>query len=607
MVIKLTTLGTCRLQTEDGQALNVPTMSLKMLAYLCDLGMPVARRELSLFLWPIASTSAATNLRSTIRRLLNALPANCKAVLKQEQGYVSIDRRLLIWDVATSGLGSEHCDLGLACDALSLRFLPNSGGGNSHFDHWVRDVRARLLGQLRSACLKIKDQGLDVAMRADLKRASMLLLELDADDEEIRTLLIEPHSLNLPVRRDIESSKVNSGTLHAQTKTAVPILPAVALPRIALLPPETTSSANRSRSIGNALIEELTINLCACRTLSVVAPYTCERLLSSNDKAEFLKQHHVSYVLDTRRSGEEIFVQLIFMPRDEILWAHRFKLTSDALNDNRTAIAAVIQKSIVQTVRTNSPLSDDFNKQPSVYYSYLLGLQNLSTLTLPSVRRARNHFKTALKDDAKFGPALAGLSRSLTMEWLFTARDDNTLLEDAECFSRTAVDFSPEFSGGFRELGVSQLYLGKLDASLQSLQTARDISPHYADALYSHADTLVHASEPRSALDQMRLAMELNPLSPDTYFWTAAAASYFLEGYSQALGYIDEMKDSKPVSRLAAACWAMLGDTGRARACRLRFLKENPDFNLARWLKMVPHKEPWQTELYMEGLRKAGF
>ena len=210
MVIKLTTLGTCRLQTEDGQALNVPTMSLKMLAYLCDLGMPVARRELSLFLWPIASTSAATNLRSTIRRLLNALPTNCKAVLKQEQGYVSIDRRLLIWDVATSGLGSEHCDLGLACDALSLRFLPNSGGGNSHFDHWVRDVRARLLGQLRSACLKIKDQGLDVAMRADLKRASMLLLELDADDEEIRTLLIEPHSLNLPVRHDIESSKVNA-------------------------------------------------------------------------------------------------------------------------------------------------------------------------------------------------------------------------------------------------------------------------------------------------------------------------------------------------------------------------------------------------------------
>ena len=35
----------------------------------------------------------------------------------------------------------------------------------------------------------------------------------------------------------------------------------------------------------------------------------------------------------------------------------------------------------------------------------------------------------------------------------------------------------------------------------------------------------------------------------------------------------------------------------RARACRLRVLKNNPDFNLARWLGMIPHREPWQTEL----------
>ncbi len=101
--------------------------------------------------------------------------------------------------------------------------------------------------------------------------------------------------------------------------------------------------------------------------------------------------------------------------------------------------------------------------------------------------------------------------------------------------------------------------------------------------------------------------MELNPISPDTYYWTAAGASYFLREYEQALAYINRMHDSGPAARLAAASLGMLGDAARAREYRMHVLRNNPDFNLERWLEMIPHRERWQTELYREGLTRAGF
>lgn len=125
--------------------------------------------------------------------------------------------------------------------------------------------------------------------------------------------------------------------------------------------------------------------------------------------------------------------------------------------------------------------------------------------------------------------------------------------------------------------------------------------------LYSHADTLVHVSRPREALDKLGKALSLNPLAPDTYFWSAAGASYFLENYQDAIGYVQRMKDKSPGDRLLAASWAMLGDQKKARAYRMRALKSNPTFDVDKWLAVVPMKEQWQKDLYREGLKKAGF
>lgn len=270
-------------------------------------------------------------------------------------------------------------------------------------------------------------------------------------------------------------------------------------------------------------------------------------------------------------------------------------------------MAAAIKGAVSRLVHNHAHRAEHFTERPEAYFAYLRGIQCLTDLTLPSVRKARRHFREALDQERHFGMALAGISRTLSLEWILTARGDEDLLRQAETLALKAMEKNNELADAYKELGVSRLYLGKIDESVEALSSAELLSPHYADVLYSHADSLVHAGDPKASLDKILHAMDLNPAAPDAYLWTAAGASFFLHSYEEAVGYIQRMRDSSAADRLAAACWGMLGDIARARRCRNRVLKDNPGFDLERWLQLIPIKEQWQRDLYHSSLKSAGF
>jgi len=164
-----------------------------------------------------------------------------------------------------------------------------------------------------------------------------------------------------------------------------------------------------------------------------------------------------------------------------------------------------------------------------------------------------------------------------------------------------------DFADAYRELGVARLLKGQFDESAEAMELAETCGPHYADVIADYADTLVHCSLPAMALQKIERAIELNPLSPDTYLWTAAGASYALADFNGALDYIGQMADPSLADRLSAASWAMLDNQEKARLHVRRFREANPDFDVDRWLSAVPSKEQWHKDLYREGLKKAGF
>ncbi|QEE43288.1 hypothetical protein FVA81_01165 (plasmid) [Rhizobium sp. WL3] len=601
MRFRLVTLGSCRLEDKSGHSVNVPAAALIMLAYVQQRRAPVSRRELADVFWPGAGEAAATNLRSMLRRFQLAFADQGNCPLLIGPGEIELRPGMLECDLP----GTEEAELGIRLerlsDAVSRRFLPTDAGRPGRIGRWIAETHLGLVEDLRSTLLACHAANEASLSRIALKRAASLLLEEDPRDEAVRAVLAS--LIDHPHSRPAGLSAVS----FPEPQTGSSPVTSTELPRVALLPPDVGTQAQGSGFVANALIEDLTIGLCTSRNVTVVAPYTAEKIRASSDKVALLRQHHVLYALDTRRSGDWLFAQLIFLPADEVVWATRFRLEASDTVQQRLEIAAAIQTSIVERMHKSAVPIEGFRANPDAYFSYLSGLQSLSQLSLPSLRRARKHFREALRSDKGLALALAGLSRTLTLEWVLTAQGDGELLAEAERLAKRAIEIDSSSASGFKELGVSQLYKGAIDDSLAALGEAERLSPHYADAIYGHADSLTHASQPGAALEKVNLAISLNPMAPDIYYWAAAGASYFLQDFQQALSFIDRMQDRQPASRLAAACHGMLGDQARARSHRNRFLADNPTFELEQWLAMVPHKEKWQTELYREGLLRAGF
>ena len=608
-MVHLQTFGELRLTDSLGTPIRYPVKALVMLAYLhCSPDHQRSRQELARFLWNETGDHLADlNLRKLISRIRDTTTSD-EQILNFGPPFVTLNKNVLSVDLDILRQEEQPvAQLAAVSDLVQRGFIPGLNASTRAIDGWIERERQLHLLTLRDIFVKAADHIRDDEERRLLRRSGLQLLEAFPGDEQIRSILRGTADDHSQYRPQAARAVAMASSRIAEQQDATPqIITAASTPRLVLLPPGATA-LSREAAIADALIEDVTIELCALRNISVVAPHTAEQIRRDSDKATIVQRHSISYLLDTRLSGEGLYAQLIYFPTDEILWAARFDMAVETLPAQRRSIAQRLADAVSGQLKRNESIRLRNEADPQAYHSYLVGAGLLTKLSLPDIRRARKSFKRALHFSPDYAPAFTGLARTFTSEWLVTAQGDPALLQLAEDQALRAIERDLESAAGHRELGVAKLYRGAVDDSVAALDLAESLSPHYADVIYSHADTLVHASRPQDALEKIKKAISLNPIAPDAYLWCAAGASYFLERYEDALGFVDRMKDKAPAYRIAAASCAMIGDRKRAQFYRQRAELLNPAFEVEKWLALVPFKERWQKELYRDGLFKAGF
>ncbi len=599
MPARLQTFGQLRLLDEGGNDVAFPEKALLILCYLRTRGLSeMSRADAAGLFWDEASPAAFASLRQTVSRVPKRQNELGQAYLAFTESAIALGREPVECDVEQV---REGAGLGLLVELLAEDFLKSAKPRNRSLENWIALQRAGHMALLRRALV---DGGEDDAPRQVRSAAALRLLERTPDDEEVRALLIgRPAAVGLMTREP------PAQILLPPTGEAPP--PRRNPPRLVLLPPVTSLASRAAIRFSEALIEDVTIGLCALRSISIIAPHTAAQISLQADRAATYERHKISYILETRLrdegEGHTLFAQLIFFGSDEVIWADRFPISAEGLARSRQMIAQHVAGAIATQIERNELVRGDYERDADAYRSFLIGQGHLKNLALPDIRRARKSFREALQANAGFAPAIGGLARSYFLEWLVTARGDADLLRQAERHAEMAIRADERLPAGYRELGVVKLYARQFDDSAAYLDRAEALSPHYANVIASYADTLVQASRPDVGLQKIEHAIELNPLPPDEYFWTAAGASYSLGHYSQALDYIGRMKDRTPADRLSAASWSMLGDMKKARQFIRRTYEVHPDFDLDSWMAIVPFKEEWQRAHYYEGLKKAGF
>lgn len=615
-MLHLQTFGDLRLIETNGDPVRYPIKGLLMMAHLyAGAGHELSRYELAQFLWnDVEADLARLNLRKLLSRIRETDGGRPEMPFDFTATTVRLNTQVVSSDLDIFRAGGSPLERLNAIAELTQRgFIGNIKPATKLIDAWIRAQRDTQALQLRQALLDALPDAQKPGATRTISNAALQILERDPKDEQVRALLHRlsgGSSLNESLSNGDDHARVQVKRSEAGGETPADIerispMPLI-LPRLVLLPP-TSKHADAGLALANALIEDVTIELCALRNISIVAPHTAGQIRRDSEKAAVVARHSIAYLLDTKLSEEGLFAQLVYFPTDEIIWANRFAMTPDILPRQRRLIAQQLTMSVARELAENEEERLRFEANPEAYHAYLVGSSLMSKLTLPHIRRARKAFKQSLSHKADFSPSFTGLARTFTSEWLVTAQGNNELLHLAEQNALRAIERDPASAAGHRELGVTKLYLGDVDASVAALHLAEELSPHFADVIYSHADTLVHASRPGDALAKIKKAISLNPIAPDAYLWCAAGASFFLEQYEEAIAYVEAMKDKAPAHRIAAASCAMIGDRKRALFHRQRAESINPVFDVEKWLAIVPFREHWQKELYREGLLKAGF
>ena len=604
MPARLQTLGHLRLLDEGGNEIAFPEKALLILCYLRTRGVAdMPRAEAANLFWDEANATASfASLRQTVSRVQKRQRDLGRTYLAFTDTSIALGPEPVESDIEQV---REGASLGMLAGVLSDDFLKYVKPPGRALSSWIALQRAGHMALLRSILLDDTTPDSGGLQRQARSAAALRLLESNPDDEEVRAVLTGRPTASTPLM-----------TLQPTVQALTPEEADIALlrkqpPRVVLLPPVTTFAARNAARFSEALIEDVTIGLCALRSISIIAPHTAAQISLQSDRATTYERHKISYILETRLrdDGDDhtLFAQLIYFGGDEVVWADRFPLSAEGLARSRQMIAHQIAGAIATQIEMNELVRNDYERDPVAYRSFLIGQGQLKNLDLRDIRRARRSFRDALQANDVFAPALGGLARSYFLEWLLTARGDEELLRQAERHAQETIRIDERLPAGYRELGVVKLYARDFDESVAYLDRAEILSPHHANVIASYADTLVQASQPELGLEKIVHAIELNPLPPDEYYWTAAGAAYALGKYEEALAYIARMKDKEPVHRLSAACWAMLGDARKARLFVRRTLESNPNFDLESWMAIVPFKEEWQRKHYHEGLKRAGF
>lgn len=663
---RLYLLGRPRAVTAAGVALHFPNKAYPLAAYLLYAGEAagIPRRTLAEFLWESAEPSvASSNLRQLLGRIRDVERAHNIRLLEDDGQALRISRDFFTIDLEQLlELTRERLRVNVIelCDLYAGDLLPDQDG-EPRFAQWmllrrtecreafiaslsrqIEPLPARIdRTQLFRAARRLAevDSYNEVAPRAlmrlhaengrpDLARnvyrefkallARDLGVQVDPATEQLAAQLVAPavrhereaaYSAAEPRMVGKSAGSPETPKLAAEPRMLADPARSAGVPKLAILMPPPVPSDTHATAC--ALIDDVTIGLCRFKGLVVVAPHTAWQLVEAAQQQDAFQRFNLDYVAESRlhQLGSEgvLAVKLYSARNREILWAEHFSFTPASSARQYRDLSLRIMLTLTTRVERAELARYDLAQHPTAYHWYLVGRQSLTALDLPSARRARQAFKTAIGLAPDFVPAISGLARTYQIEWLLLARGDGGLLAEAERLAARAIELDELDARGYRERGICHLYARHYDACLEAYARAEELNPQHADLIADHADALVHASDPDGALAKITRAIELNPLAPDSYWWTAGGANYLVGNYQASIDAISRMHNRTPALQLQAASLAMIGERDAAAQCVEQAREVHPEFSIAKWMQIVPFKDEQHIRHYEAGLRQAGF
>lgn len=332
--------------------------------------------------------------------------------------------------------------------------------------------------------------------------------------------------------------------LQAHIKAVKPIR------SIAVLPLENLSSDPNQEYFADGMTDELTTELARIPDLRVVS-----RTSVMHDKgirkslAQIARELDVDAIVEGSvvRSGDRVRItaQLIDARSDKHLWAQSFEGQFGdilSLQDN-VAREISLQTSSVVTPAARTGLTNAKHINPEAYDDYLRGLYFIQ-------RRdgdlAASYFRKAIALEPEYAAANAGFAEALVTQSLVGGARVSEIMPSAIVAAKRAIKLDPYSGEAYTALGaIDTNYLLDWNAAEKNLRKGIELSPNSSDAETWFAVYLTSVGRPAEAVDAMRRAVALDPLS----FWAnrlLGSMLYYSRHYDESLVALKRASELAP-------------------------------------------------------------
>jgi adenylate cyclase len=212
-----------------------------------------------------------------------------------------------------------------------------------------------------------------------------------------------------------------------------------------------------------------------------------------------------------------ITAQLIRAHPEQQIWARSYERDfRDALGlqaDIAREIAGEIQLRIEPGERRRRAVARTVN--PEAYDAYLRGYFALNQRTNAGLATAREAFMEALRQDASFSLAHSGLAELYCIDAQFGLSEPAAAYRQARFHAQHALELDPDLADAHVSLGLVHLYADHdWDASEASFGRAIALRPSQPEVHHYYAIHLLSRDRFKEGAKQLRLFLELDPLSP---------------------------------------------------------------------------------------------
>jgi TolB-like protein/class 3 adenylate cyclase len=410
----------------------------------------------------------------------------------------------------------------------------------------------------------------------------------------------------------------------APAKAAVESAPALALPdkrSIAVLPFQNMSGDPEQEHFADGMVEDIITGLSRSKALLVIARNSS---FTYKGKAVDIKQVGrelgVRYVLEgsVRKSGNRVRItgQLIDAATGAHLWADRF----DGLLDDIFDLQDRVTSSVVGAISPQLERAEieRAQRKPTeslqAYDYYLRALAANYRFTREANLEMLELTRAASTIDPQFAlpHALAALSftQRKAFGWSVNIADE---VSETRRLARQAIELDRDDARVLAMAGFGLAYVvGEVEEGAVFLARAIQLDPNLVLARTWMGWTKVYLGDMDGAIEQLEVALRVNPLDPRRYATsTAMAYAHFFAGRNDEASALATNVVRQQPNYLAAqfvmmSCHAVAGRIDEARQACAVVLRIDPTQRISVSSARAPFRRPQDVDKLSQAFRIAG-